>query len=240
MGKLLKFLGIFMIILAILMFLIGLLIGAYISFTVIALISAGIGALTIRQGKRLQHSKSEPSEPKIEPQPLKQSASQRPQADSDPIIMNSYAPPAEKSCTVERFVVAGTDYFQHNLKDIAEPSHDWNMTVKEADEAFITDEKIYRYEMDDFEVSFRREKDNPHDPNAIAVYADDVQVGYIARADQRRFATCGKSKILSAVVSVYGGDYKTLEPKDDWNSDKFVWVKHEDTLRAVVVLKLEK
>ena len=54
-------------------------------------------------------------------------------------------------------------------------------------------------------VELRREHDNPHDSNAIAVFFENQQVGYVSREDAKLLSVLWDAgSVLSAVASEVG------------------------------------
>ncbi len=125
----------------------------------------------------------------------------------------------KKSPTVEQsfddiddtqiFNVAGFDYRQDELQELLhEENPDYTLTKK----SFIenADGRVYQYDMEYYPARLVPEN-NEHDPNAIAVYVEDVKIGYIARKDQKDIDF---EKIKEAEAEIYGGKYKEVSFDD--------------------------
>lgn len=110
--------------------------------------------------------------------------------------------------------VAGFDFKQEELKSLlTEENYEYALPKDE----FMVDvgQKAYEYETAYYPAELVPEPDNEYDPNAIAVYVDDIHIGYVARKDQ---AAIDYDAIVTVVVEIYGGKYKDV----DWADNKVV------------------
>ena len=103
--------------------------------------------------------------------------------------------------------VAGYDYKQNELKSLLEYINDEYTLSKKAFLEEVAD-RVYQYDTEYHPAQLVREPKNEYDPNAIAVYVDDVHIGYIAKKDQKRIDL---EQIESAEVEVYGGKFKEID-----------------------------
>ena len=105
---------------------------------------------------------------------------------------------------IEEFKVAGFDYRQEELEQLFETlNEEYALPQKRFAEEVI--DRVYQFETEWKDAKIIREPENEYDPNAIAVYVDDVKIGYIQKKDQARF---NKLNPASAEVELYGGQYK--------------------------------
>lgn len=105
---------------------------------------------------------------------------------------------------IEEFKVAGYDYRQDELEQLFETlNEDYALPPKRFAEEVI--DRVYEFETEWKDASIVREPENEYDPNAIAVYVDDVKIGYIQKKDQARF---NELHPVSIEVELYGGRYK--------------------------------
>ena len=151
-----------------------------------------------------------------------------------PVIEPAEVIKEEPKTQIEQFFIAGFDYFQKELKSLLdEPNDDYTLS----DKSFIeeTYERAYEYWPKWVEPKFAREPQNEYDPNAIAVYVDDVKIGYIARKDQMRLKEVA-TKAKKIELKVYGGRYK--ETDFELIDDSAKVLKGETPYKAV--LEIEK
>ena len=120
--------------------------------------------------------------------------------------MNS-EPEEQVETDVLELNVAGYDYKQNELKGLLEYINDEYTLSKKAFLEEVTD-RVYQYDTEYHPAQLVREPKNEYDPNAIAVYVDNVHIGYIAKKDQKRIDL---ERIESAEVEVYGGKFKEID-----------------------------
>lgn len=137
-------------------------------------------------------------------------------------------PPAYETLELN---VAGFDYFQRELKELLnEENEDYTLSKKQFLENVF--EKCYQYEIEYYPARLERE-DNEYDPNAIAVYVDDVKIGYVARKDQKLIDF---DRIIKVEATIYGGKYKepSIEEYDE------VILKGETPYKALLTIDMKK
>ena len=111
----------------------------------------------------------------------------------------------------DEFKVAGYDYRQDELAQLLDtPNEEYMLSKKQFAEEVI--DRVYQFETEWYNARLEDEPDNEYDPNAIAVYADDVKIGYIQRKDQAQVNKL-RPNAISMEVEIYGGQYK--EPTYD-------------------------
>ena len=117
----------------------------------------------------------------------------------------------------EIFHVAGTSYRQDEIKSLIKGTNElyFSNSTKEYEECCAYD-KVYKNTFNIKEVSVQPEPENQHDPNAIKVTLDGVDVGYIKKDDQERFNIMINLNLAHGVVAdVKGGPYKKLYFNND-------------------------
>lgn len=116
----------------------------------------------------------------------------------------------------ERFKIAGTSHYEENIKTLRFENSDFAMSKKELSDLNMADELIYRYFYDIAKVELRPEPNNQYDPNAIAVYADEVKVGYIKKGSTAHVRNLLNSPDFDHITAeIYGGEYKVLLEDDE-------------------------
>lgn len=131
----------------------------------------------------------------------------------DPAPVSSAPAPASK---VENFLVAGLFYHMDEFMELAEDNPYYSTKKADLIEDFLEDEYVFKYDFSPALVELIPEPDNEHDPNAVAVYADDRRIGYI------KAGNCSHVKKLLASGSVqkidldvWGGPYVYLDTDEN-------------------------
>lgn len=113
------------------------------------------------------------------------------------------------------FRVAGTSFRELEIESLGEENDDYTMSKREILDAGMEDEKVFRLEWRVLPGELVPEPDNPADPNAIAVYADGTQIGYIKKGDTKKVKELLEKGQTVISVYIYGGDYKIVEENED-------------------------
>lgn len=139
---------------------------------------------------------------------------------------------------VEKYVVAGTSFRQNEIKSIGTENDDYLLSTKEIKEQFYAGDKIYQYTFDAINGELIPEPDNPKDPNAIRVMADDVHIGYIKSEDTPRVRRLMESnRIVSIDLSIFGGKCKHIK-EDEEDFEKLTIETTSSPFGARVLLKV--
>lgn len=112
-------------------------------------------------------------------------------------------------------MVAGFDYRQDTLKSLLyerNPYYDYSKA--ELVEIFDEGLPIYEYEKAVYPLHIQAEPDNPHDPNAVKVFAGETFVGYVPRGSFPEIKECMTHDPVCS-VEIFGGKYKVLDHDDD-------------------------
>ena len=126
--------------------------------------------------------------------------------------------------------VAGISFQEENIILLARENDDYNLSKKELLEQYADGEKVHLY---DFilvnRAKLQPEPENPHDPNAIAVYAQHpytrewLKIGYIKAGSTGRVNT---EAVYS--VNIDGGPYKEINGDSVENGETGFWASIEE------------
>ena len=129
--------------------------------------------------------------------------------------------PAEPETKINRYIVAGVQYYMDNLMTMVEENYLYAYKKQELIDICRTDEKIYKQIFTPSHLDLTHEPDNPHDPNAIKVMLDNKLVGYIRREDCKHILDIMDNDLfVSANCEVTGGKYKMVNEDYDCIKDK--------------------
>ena len=121
------------------------------------------------------------------------------------------AEPVNTTKKVEKFNIAGTSFREADIiKNFAEENEDYKLPAKQLKEDF-EGERVYKYDFLTAVPELRPEPDNEYDPNAIAVYSDGIQIGYVKKGSTAHLRKVLENrKIISIKLNISGGDYKEV------------------------------
>lgn len=113
---------------------------------------------------------------------------------------------------VEKFNIAGTSFREDEIiKNFAEENDEYNLPARELKEIYEDGGRVYKYDFLTAVPEIRPEPENEHDPNAIAVYSDGIQIGYIKSGSTAHLRKVLKDRnIISMKLNITGGDYKDI------------------------------
>ncbi len=119
------------------------------------------------------------------------------------------APETPSTRKVEKFNIAGTSFREADIiKNFADDNDDYNLPAKELKEDF-DGQRVYKYDFLTAVPELRPEPENEYDPNAIAVYSDGIQIGYVKKGSTAHLRkVLEQRKIISMKLNISGGDYK--------------------------------
>lgn len=109
------------------------------------------------------------------------------------------------------FQVAGTAYYENNIKSLLTPNKDFLLSGSAIAKKYHGERKIYEYNYLNKEAVLVPEPNNPHDPNAIMVLVDGFLVGYVPHeytAFLHNFIK--KNFVLYTSAFITGGNYKIV------------------------------
>ena len=131
----------------------------------------------------------------------------------------------------ERIKVAGTSFYQAEIKSLGEHNDDFDLSKRELCESF-DGERVFELEFDPV-VKLVPEPDNEHDKNAIRVEADEVLIGYVPKGKTKAVRELLESgRVRRIEVEITGGKYKKA---DDGDLDRGEW-----DFSAALILKVEE
>lgn len=109
-------------------------------------------------------------------------------------------------------MVAGFDYHQKELAALLyDENYDYTLSKSEFLDAFDEDDKVYQYEVEEYDLHIEAEPTNQYDPNAVKVYADKTFVGYVPRGKFGDLKHLASIPGIKASVRIFGGKYKYIE-----------------------------
>ena len=125
---------------------------------------------------------------------------------------------------MEKHRITGIDHYIENIELMAIPNPFYEDSKKEIIDNYMTEERIYEYTFEPHKIELRPEDDNSYDEKAVALYLNDLLVGYIKKGSCSHIRKLIKEdKIKKVEVNVYGGRYKVvyelIEDEDDIDVD---------------------
>lgn len=142
--------------------------------------------------------------------------------------------------------IAGFDYHQDELKRLMDEENFYYTCSKKElldDYDVDPDEKIYQYEIASYPLHIEAEPDNPHDPNAVKVFAGDTFVGYVPRGRFGDLIHLSQTPGVQATVDIYGGNYKYFVYDEDedylgtMENKYFKLKKASDKIKAIMAFE---
>jgi len=133
----------------------------------------------------------------------------------------------------ENHNVAGTSYRQNEILSLISENDDYDLKKNELIDLFdLSDgecEKIYKYEIEDFDAILQEEPENEYDKNAIKVVISGIHVGYIKKGSCSHIKKLiANGNIQRITARIYGGDYKMITCDYDFDKDKDVYTLEKD------------
>lgn len=111
----------------------------------------------------------------------------------------------------EKFRIAGVSFRQDDLLKFGSSNPDYSLKPSEL-RKLTYDRNVYEYVFQPIVPELVPEPENEHDPNAIAVYADGVKIGYIKKGSTSRIRNIIKSRnITGMTLQIKGGNYKYFD-----------------------------
>lgn len=108
----------------------------------------------------------------------------------------------------ESIKVAGVSYRQEEIKSLGELNKDYKLTKAQIKKDY-PDEFIYEWVFPVYPARFEFEPDNPEDPNAIAIYIENVKIGYVKKGSTAHIRNLINSGVIDKVsCKLYGGAFK--------------------------------
>lgn len=157
-----------------------------------------------------------------------------------PPVMDDYEAP-----NVKTYKVAGMSHYMDAILSLADENDDYSLSKRELVENDLVDQRIWQYEFYPIKTELVPEPDNPHDPNAIKVMVDGVQVGHIKRGScAHLLKVINEGRLGRIGCMIGGGPYKYVYEDykdDDWSADpKAVYTLEKDKVEYFVHLRIEE
>lgn len=148
---------------------------------------------------------------------------------------------------IKNYKVAGIKYHMDAVMELASENDMYDMSKKELIESYNENYgylgNIYEYEFYVADTQLIPEPDNPHDPNAIKVVADDQHIGYIKAGTCRHLLkVINEGRLGPIECRIYGGPYKYLDVDFDEMTDEEIYTIEYDKrdFRAKLTIKEKK
>lgn len=152
----------------------------------------------------------------------------------------THTPHAEER-TTERHKVAGISYREEDVQSLGVENSEYNLTKKQLIEEGLTDERVYKTDFYVVRCCLIPEPENPEDPKAIKVVADDVHIGYIKKGSCARLhKLLREDRIKSVSCEIRSGPYKIIRTDYNEDGDEVYEMEHDTVpLHAVVTLTVK-
>ena len=137
-----------------------------------------------------------------------------PKTDVPDEILNPYKRDVRQ---VEQFNIAFTNKAQRELAELIEREDNMNYNYALSAKDFREEcyEREYQYGTIDYPAEIVPEPDNPYDEKALAVYVDNMKIGYVYREDQESINILMEDHPdLEVDVDIYGGSYRDYDDED--------------------------
>lgn len=116
------------------------------------------------------------------------------------------------------FKASGTSFKEDNILLLLCENDLFTMSKDELIEYAMTDEPIYKYDTIAQSAELIQEPENEYDPNAIAIYTDNVHIGYVP---SKKYAKVKKlldsGSVVFVLVEITGGPCKIIKMNDEGN-----------------------
>lgn len=127
------------------------------------------------------------------------------------ILPSKPTPNSNHTSHSETFQLAGVYYYNSNISRVAIPNPMWNYKKDQILAQGMEGSTIYRYKKTHKPATLRDEPNNPHDKNAVAVYMDNLLVGYIKKDDIARVKSIRRTRSVKSIIGcITGGEFKTV------------------------------
>lgn len=123
--------------------------------------------------------------------------------------------PAQPEPQGKTYKITGTSHYWENILSLGSKNDDYTLGKRALIEEGLTETRIWEYDFFPSKAELVPEPENPHDPKAIMVLVDGLQVGYIkAGSCSHLLRVIAEERIQKIDVKVGGGKYKCLEVID--------------------------
>lgn len=192
-----KYLGIFLVILGVVM---------AIDLPLQGVISIVLGVYLIRREKNKKQE---------QPQVYTEPAQQKPQDDGMIVEVRHQSQP-KQSTKKETIRVAGISFYTDAVESLGFENEEYHYNKRKIIDEYLEDEKIWQYSFAPEQLEFVSEPENKYDPNAIAVYIDGKQIGYVEKELTAHIREIMENeKLVSATCDIVGGKYKMYDSVEE-------------------------
>ena len=117
----------------------------------------------------------------------------------------------------EHFRITGTQYYQDDfVEQLGSYNYDYDEKASDLKESYDVEDKIYQYDFSNLKAELVPEPENEHDPNAVKVIVNGIQVGYVKKGSCSRVKNLMKSPdFVRTDVEITGGRYKQIIENDE-------------------------
>lgn len=131
-------------------------------------------------------------------------------------VLKNKISPEPRTLKTEEYIVAGTNYYEGNIKKLATSNNEYKSKAKTIIENGNAEKKIFQYDFINKPVKLIPEPKNKHDKNAVQVVIAGELVGYISKEENvhvKNILSKHEIKYISAFIS--GGKYKIVSLNED-------------------------
>lgn len=158
---------------------------------------------------------------------------------ADETVVNAAPVSPKPSLKIKKYKVAGVTHYEDNILNLATENSCYDMSKRELIDAFMTEERVWKYEFYPSKVELIPEPDNPVDPNAIKVIVDDEHVGYIKSGScAHLLKVINSDGIVNIDCTIGGGPYKYVSEYYDDEKDKDVYELERSSTNFFVHLEI--
>lgn len=116
------------------------------------------------------------------------------------------------------FKATGTSFRDKDILSLLCENDIYTMSKKELIENYMTDEPIYKYETAAGSAELIPEPENEYDSNAIAIYLDNIHIGYVpAKKCSKVKKLLDSDSIAFIFAEITGDPYKIIEMNEEGN-----------------------
>lgn len=138
----------------------------------------------------------------------------------------------------ENIHVRGESHYKESFAALRSEDPDYEMSKKEVIEEDLVGQRLYKYYFTPSKVELIDEPTNEYDPNAMAVYIDGLQVGYVPQGSTAHVRKILRSCEVEAIeAQIKGGPFKILYEDDE---DSYHWEREDYDFGVVVTIRYLK
>lgn len=206
-----------------------------------------IRLVTIRREKEQQRIEQERKQKELEEENARKLKEQQERYERARIEREKKLKEEQEMYNIKNYKVAGIKYHMDAVMELASENDMYDMSKKELIESYEENYgylgNIYEYEFYVADTQLIPEPDNPYDPNAIKVVADDQHIGYIKAGTCRHLLkVINEGRLGPIECRIYGGPYKYLDLDFEEMTGKEIYTVIHDKrdFRAKLTIKEKK